>query len=199
MATKKIIIATRNKGKAKEFEELFQAYGYEIETLLDHPEIPDIPETGNTFKENAYEKAATLAERLETIVLADDSGLEVDALDGAPGIYSARYAGEHGNDEKNNEKLLKDLEEINTQNRAANFICSLVLVGPGKEPLMVEGKVYGEILEEPRGNNGFGYDPLFYLPEKGKSMAELSSAEKNRISHRAKAIQQLEAHLDGWL
>ncbi len=199
MATKKIIIATRNKGKAKEFEGLFQAYGYAIETLLDHPEIPDIPETGNTFKENAYEKASVLAKELETIVLADDSGLEVDALDGAPGIYSARYAGEHGNDQKNNQKLLQELKELETENRDANFICSLVLVGPDKEPLFVEGKVYGRILKEPRGENGFGYDPLFYIPEKEKTMAELTSEEKNKISHRAKAIQQLEAHLDEWL
>lgn len=197
--TKKIIIATGNKGKAREFQALFQSYGYEIETLLDHPEIPDIPETGDTFKENAYQKASILSEHLGTIVLADDSGLEVDALDGAPGIYSARYAGKHGNDEKNNEKLLKDLKELNTTNRAANFICSLVLVGPGRDPLFVEGKAYGMILEEPRGENGFGYDPLFYVPEEGKTMAELSSAEKNKLSHRAKAIQQLEKHLDDWL
>lgn len=197
--TKKIIIATGNKGKVKEFEELFYSYGYEIETLLDHPEIPDIPETGETFQENAYQKASFLSEHLGTIVLADDSGLEVDALDGAPGIYSARYAGEHGNDKKNNEKLLKDLKELNTSNREANFICSLVLVGPEREPLFVEGKVYGTILEEPRGENGFGYDPLFYVAEKDKSMAELSSAEKNTMSHRAKAIQELEKHLDEWL
>ena len=197
--SKKIIIATGNKGKAKEFEDLFHTYGYEIETLLDHPEIPDIPETGETFQENAYQKASFLSEHLGTIVLADDSGLEVDALDGAPGIYSARYAGEHGNDKKNNEKLLKDLKELNTSNREANFICSLVLVGPEREPLFVEGKVYGTILEEPRGENGFGYDPLFYVAEKDKSMAELSSAEKNTMSHRAKAIQELEKHLDEWL
>lgn len=197
--TKKIIIATGNKGKAKEFQELFHAYGYEIETLLDHPEVADIPETGATFQENAYQKASFLSEHLGAIVLADDSGLEVEALDGAPGIYSARYAGEHGNDKKNNEKLLKDLKEIKTTNRNANFICSLVLVGPNREPLFVEGKVYGTILEEARGEQGFGYDPLFYVPEKEKSMAELSSAEKNKISHRAKAIQQLEKHLDEWL
>ncbi len=199
MTAKKIIIATRNKGKAAEFEELFQAFGYEIETLLDHPEIPDIPETGHTFKENAYEKASVLSEHLQTIVLADDSGLEVDALEGAPGIYSARYAGEHGNDQKNNEKLLRDLGELETEDRSANFICSLVLVGPNKEPLFVEGKVYGTILEEPRGENGFGYDPLFYVPEKGKTMAELPSEEKNKISHRAQAIQELKDHLEGWL
>lgn len=197
--SKKIIIATGNIGKAKEFEDLFHTYGYEIETLLDHPEIPDIPETGETFQENAYQKASLLSEHLGTIVLADDSGLEVDALDGAPGIYSARYAGEHGNDNKNNEKLLKDLREVNTTNRDANFICSLVLVGPKREPLFVEGKVYGTILEEPRGENGFGYDPLFYVPEKDKSMAELTSDEKNKISHRAKAIQELKKHLNEWL
>lgn len=197
--TKKIIIATGNKGKAREFEDLFQAYGYEIETLLDHPEIPDIPETGDTFQENAYQKASFLSEHLGSIVLADDSGLEVNALDGAPGIYSARYAGEHGNDKKNNKKLLKDLKELDATNRDANFICSLVLIGPEREPLFVEGKIYGTILEEVRGEHGFGYDPLFYVPEKGKTMAELTSSEKNDISHRAKAIQQLEKYLSEWL
>lgn len=199
MASKKIVIATKNKGKAKEFEKLFLSFGYEIETLFDYPNIPDIPETGETFQENAFQKADALSKLLDTIVLADDSGLEVDALDGAPGIYSARYAGEHGNDQKNNEKLLKDLKEINTENRRANFHCSLVLVGPNRESLYVEGKVYGTILEVPRGENGFGYDPLFYLPEQGKTMAELSDEEKNKISHRAQAIQQLKNDLEDWL
>ena len=189
--TKKIIIATGNKGKVKEFEELFYSYGYEIETLLDHPEIPDIPETGETFLENAYQKASFLSEHLGKIVLADDSGLEVDALDGAPGIYSARYAGEHGNDKKNNEKLLKDLKELNTSNREANFICSLVLVGPEREPLFVEGKVYGTILEEPRGENGFGYDPLFIPEGYDKTFSQMGIDEKNKISHRYRALNAL--------
>lgn len=199
MTNKSIIIATKNKGKAKEFESLFEKYGYGVKTLLDYPEIEDVPETGSTFEENARQKAEAISRMLNTIVLADDSGLEVDALNGAPGIYSARFAGEHGNDEKNNKKLLEELKEIPEDRRTANFHCSLVLVAPDKEVLAVEGKVHGYILDEPRGTHGFGYDPLFYVPEKKKSMAELPSSEKNEISHRAKAIKQLEEHISSWL
>jgi XTP/dITP diphosphohydrolase len=199
MPNKTIIIATKNEGKAEEFFRIFNEYGYAIKTLLDYPEIPDVPETGRTFKENALQKAKTISERLNTIVLADDSGLEVDALNGQPGIYSARYAGEHGNDQKNNEKLLNALSKTPSDKRGANFHCSLVIVGPNKKPLHVTGIVKGQILTEPRGTNGFGYDPLFYLPEYGKTMAELNSQEKNKISHRAKAIEQLKIYLNEWL
>ena len=196
---KTIIIATHNKGKAKEFKSLFKEYGYAIKTLHDYPEIDEVPETGDTFDENALQKASAISEELGTIVLADDSGLEVDALNGQPGIYSARYSGEHGNDQKNNEKLLKELENIKEEDRTANFHCSLALVGPGKEPLFVEGNIEGRILFEPQGENGFGYDPLFYIPTLKRSMAELSNEEKNKISHRAKAIENLRDHLDEWL
>lgn len=196
---KTIIIATRSEGKTKEFQDLFSQYGYTIKTLLDFPELEDVPETGSTFAENAYQKAAAISEELNTIVLGDDSGLEVDALDGKPGIYSARFAGEHGNDKKNNEKLLSELKGVPYADRAANFHCSLVMVGPNREPLYVEGKVNGYILEEPRGEHGFGYDPLFYLPTLKQTMAELPSAKKNEISHRAQAIDKLKNHLDEWL
>lgn len=194
-----IIIATSNEGKAREFKELFTSYGYEIKTLLDFPEIGDVPETGNTFAENAFQKASAISKELNTIVLADDSGLEVDVLNGKPGIYSARFAGEHGNDEKNNKKLLAALEGLPLEERTANFHCSLVMVGPDKEPLHVEGEVDGQILEEERGRHGFGYDPLFYLPELDQTMAELPSEQKNKISHRARAIEKLKEHLDEWL
>lgn len=196
---KTIIIATKNEGKAKEFKQLFHQYGYKIKTLLDFPEMTDVEETGSKFSENAYQKAATISEKLNTIVLADDSGLEVDALNGLPGIYSARFAGEHGNDQKNNEKLLAELKDVPEEKRTANFHCSLVLAGPGRDPLFVEGKVHGRILFEPRGAHGFGYDPLFYVPELERSMAELPAEEKNKISHRAKAIKELENHLSDWL
>ena len=162
MKNKTIIIATKNEGKAKEFIKLFKKYGYEVKTLLDFPDIPDVPETGSTFKENALQKATAISEQLNTIVLADDSGLEVDALNGRPGIYSARFAGEHGNDEKNNEKLINEMKEIPKEKRTANFHCSLVLVGPDKDPLHVVGEVNGYILDVPQGTHGFGYDPLFY-------------------------------------
>lgn len=199
MKNKTMIIATKNEGKAKEFVNMFKDYDYEVKTLLDFPDIPDIPETGSTFKENAFQKASAISERLNTIVLADDSGLEVDALNGQPGIYSARYAGEHGNDEKNNGKLINNLKDTPEDKRSANFHCSLVLVGPNKEPLHVIGKVDGYILNEPRGTHGFGYDPLFYLPELDKTMAELDNHEKNKISHRARAIEKLKGRLDEWL
>lgn len=199
MTNKTIIIATNNKGKAKEFKSLFAEYGYKIKTLHDFPEIRDVEETGNTFYENALQKATFISQALDTIVLADDSGLEVDALDGAPGIYSARFAGEHGNDQKNNKKLLEELKNTPEEERTANFHCSLVLVRPDKEPLHVVGTVDGLILQEPTGDNGFGYDPLFFVPELDKSMAELTSDQKNAISHRAQAIIKLRDHLDEWL
>lgn len=196
---KTIIIATQNEGKAKEFKEIFNNLGYDIKTLLDFPEIGDIPETGSSFLENALQKATAISNKFHAIVLADDSGLEVDALDGAPGIYSARYAGEHGNDEKNNGKLLKELKYVPYEDRTARFHCSLVLVGPSRDSLAVKGEVEGIILNEARGTNGFGYDPLFYIPEMKKSMGELTSEEKNSISHRAIAIKELEKHLADWL
>lgn len=194
-----IIIATKNEGKAKEFKELFNRYGYQIKTLVDFPEIEDVPETGSTFAENAYQKAAAISKKLNTIVLADDSGIEVDALDGKPGIYSARFAGEHGNDAANNEKLLAELKGLPAEERKANFHCSLVILGPDRDTLSVEGKVHGRILKEGQGAHGFGYDPLFYMEDLNKTMAELTSEEKNAISHRAKALVKLEEQLDDWL
>ena len=196
---KTIIIATKNQGKAKEFKKIFNAYGYQVKTLLDYPNIKEVPETGETFAENAFQKASTISSELNTIVLADDSGLEVDALGGRPGIYSARFAGEHGNDAKNNQKLVEVLKNIPEEDRGANFHCSLVLAGPDREPLFVEGQAFGQILDVGRGENGFGYDPLFYIPELDKTMAELTSEEKNEISHRARAIKKLQKHLDNWL
>lgn len=194
-----VVIATRNKGKAKEFEALFSERGYEIKTLLDYPEIDEVEETGTTFNENALLKAETIAKELNTLVVADDSGLIVDALYGQPGIYSARYAGEEKNDAKNNAKLLNELADTPKNKRQAAFHCSLALAEPGKESLVIEGELKGHIAEVPRGLNGFGYDPLFYLPDKEKTMAELSQEDKNKISHRAKALMKLDTVLDDWL
>jgi len=196
---KTIVIATRNEGKAKEFEALFNKKGYQIVTLLDFPNIEDVEETGTTFNENALLKAETIAEKLSTLVLADDSGLVVDALHGQPGVYSARYAGKEKNDAKNNAKLLNELADYNENQRQAHFHCSLALAHPDKKSLVIEGRLDGEIAGVPRGENGFGYDPLFYLPEKGRTLAECSQAEKNQISHRADALKKLEQHLDDWL
>jgi len=197
--TKTIVIATRNKGKASEFEALFNKKGYAVQTLLDYPEVSDIEETGITFQENALLKAETIAEQFETLVLADDSGLKVKALHGQPGVYSARYAGEEKNDAKNNAKLLNELADVKDEDRTAVFHCSLALAMPGKNSLVVDGEVSGKIIGIPRGENGFGYDPLFYLEDKKKTMAELTEEEKNKISHRAVALENLESVFDDWL
>lgn len=199
MKEKEILIATRNLGKAKEFEEMFQAQGYTIKTLLDYPEVPDVEETGVTFEENARLKAETIAKEFNTIVLADDSGLKVDALNGQPGVYSARYAGEMKSDAANNAKLLHELYDVPQEKRTGQFHCTLVLAAPNKESLVVVGELPGEIAAIPRGDNGFGYDPLFFVPEFGKTVAEMSPEEKNQISHRAKAINQLVTDFKQWM
>lgn len=196
---KEVIIATKNPGKAREFEHIFAPRGVAVRTLLDFPEIPDVDETGKTFEENATLKAEAVAKRLNRIVIGDDSGLMVDALDGRPGIYSARYAGEPKNDQANTEKLLKELKGVPEEKRSARFYCALAVAIPNQETLTVSGTCEGMILEEQRGANGFGYDPVFYLPEKGLAMAELSKDEKNVISHRANALKKLDVILDSIL
>ncbi|RHH70994.1 MULTISPECIES: ribonuclease PH [Vagococcus] len=194
-----LLIATKNEGKAKEFVELFKSRGYQIKTLLDFPEIEDIEETGKTFEENARLKAEGIANQLNCLVLADDSGLKVDALGGQPGVYSARYAGERKSDAANNAKLLHELTDVPMEERTAQFHCTLVLSEPGKESLVVSGELPGVIGRIPRGDNGFGYDPLFIIPETDKTMAEMTSEEKNQISHRAKALKELDKKIDAWL
>lgn len=194
-----IIIATRNPGKAKEFQALFGEKGYQVKTLLDYPELPDVEETGQTFEENARLKAETIAELLKRPVLADDSGLMVAALNGMPGIYSARFAGEPTRDAANNAKLLHELTGIPAEKRQATFHCTLVFAAPSKASLVVEGQWQGQIGTIPRGDNGFGYDVLFYLPELGKTAAELPSEMKNKISHRAQAVAKLKDRWEQWL
>lgn len=193
---KEVIIATKNRGKAKEFESMFKSKGFQVKTLLDYPEIGEIEETGSTFEENAVLKAETVSKQLGKMVIADDSGLIVDVLDGRPGIYSARYAGEEKNDEANMDKVLKELEGVRDNERTARFYCSLAVAFPNRPTLLFSGTCEGLILKERRGTNGFGYDPIFYVVEKGKAMAELSPEEKNLISHRANALRKLEEQLD---
>ncbi|UJF14647.1 XTP/dITP diphosphatase [Jeotgalibaca sp. MA1X17-3] len=196
---KKILIATRNKGKAKDFSLLLEPKGYIIETLLDYPEVLDVEETGYTFEENARLKAETISKEFGLPVLADDSGIIVDALEGQPGVYSARFAGPQKSDSANNAKVLAMLGEMNHVSRTAHFHCTLVLSRPEKESLVVEGVIEGEIAKFPSGNNGFGYDPLFYIPELGKTMAELTDQEKSEISHRAVAMKKLNEKIDLWM
>lgn len=199
-----IVIATKNKGKVSEFAHAFAKLGIEVKSLLDYPAIPEIIEDGNSFLANAKIKAKTTGDALGIPVLADDSGLTVDALEGEPGIYSARYAGEWATDEQNNEKLIKELlqkgallseQPLPDGTRLlspAQFRCALVLYLPQtKQFIESEGAVHGQIMERARGNGGFGYDPLFFVHELGCSMAELSKEEKEKISHRGEALKQL--------
>ncbi|MEK3954177.1 XTP/dITP diphosphatase [Psychrobacillus sp. FSL K6-1464] len=188
---KQIIIATKNRGKAKDFEALFNPLGYEVKTLHDVAEEMDIEETGTTFEENALLKATSLANHLQSMVIADDSGLEIDALDGRPGIYSARYAGEEKSDEANIDKALKELEGTKESERTARFVCAIAVASPNKEPFTVRGTCEGFIGTERKGTNGFGYDPIFYVPSEQKMMAELTAEQKGAISHRGTAIKKL--------
>ncbi|KFZ42437.1 XTP/dITP diphosphatase [Anoxybacillus flavithermus] len=188
---KRMIIATKNKGKFIEFQQLFAKKGIELFSLLDYDDIPDVEETGTTFAENAILKAKTIANIFHEMVIADDSGLIVDALDGEPGVYSARYAGEGKNDQANIEKVLKKLQGVPFEHRTARFHCTLAVAKPNGEVTTVDGVCEGYITEEPIGENGFGYDPIFFVPEKQRTMAQLTKEEKNEISHRAKALQHL--------
>ena len=187
----KIVLASRNKKKKAELQTLLSQYIENIEILsLDDVGIfGEIEEDGETFEENALIKARAAVES-GYIGVGDDSGLMVDALGGAPGVYSARYAGDHGNDEANNELLLKNLED--KDDRSARFVCCIACVFPDKygfEPIVVKGFAEGQILRERQGNGGFGYDPLFYFPQFGKTLAEVTPEEKNSISHRGNAIK----------
>lgn len=195
---KELIVATKNKGKIKEFEEIFAQKGIVVQSLLDYPMVPDIEETGTTFAENAALKAEEMAKFFKKPVIADDSGLIVDALDGRPGVYSARYAGLEKSAAKNNEKVLKELEGVPQEKRTARFFCAIAVAFPDGETRIFEGSCEGVIAEKPVGENGFGYDPIFYIPEFGKTMAQLPSETKNQISHRAKAIKKLAEQWD-WL
>ncbi|WHY76379.1 XTP/dITP diphosphatase [Neobacillus sp. WH10] len=193
---KEVIIATKNPGKAREFEHIFASRGIKVLTLLDFSEIPEVEETGTTFEENAILKAEAVSQALNKMVIGDDSGLMVDTLEGRPGIFSARYAGEPKNDQNNTDKVLSELQGVPEGERSARFYCALAVAIPGQETWTVSGTCEGRILEERRGTNGFGYDPVFYVPEKGLAMAELSSDEKSNISHRANALKKLDVIID---
>lgn len=195
----KILIATKNPGKAREYRKFFEPKGFEVITLLDldKNEIPEINENGKTFAENAMIKANALMKATNTTVLADDTGLCVDALDGAPGIYSARYAGDH-DDAANRKKLLEELKGVPEEKRTAHFHTSIVVVHPHKEPLEVSGEAYGRILESEHGTGNFGYDSLFYSDDLKKSFAEATVDEKNSVSHRGNAVRKLMNEFDNW-
>lgn len=189
---KQIVIATKNRGKAKEFKDFFASYGIHARSLLElDDDLPSVAETGSTFKENAALKAEQIAQQLSTPVLADDSGLEIDALGGKPGIFSARYAGEPTDDCANNSKVLSQLKGVPTNERTARFVCVLALAIPEQDTVFRTGFCEGKITTEPKGQHGFGYDPIFIPDGYSKTMAELTAEEKNRISHRSKAMKKL--------
>lgn len=194
-----VIVATQNAGKAKEFARLFEPLGITVKTLLDYPELPDVEETGETFAENALLKADSAARLTGKPAIADDSGLVIDALNGRPGVYSARYAGIEKNDRANNEKVLAELQDVPADERGARFACVLAVVFPDdREPLFANGYCEGTIAFEETGENGFGYDPLFIPEGYAVTMAQISPEEKNTISHRAKALHNLQALLPEW-
>ncbi len=190
---KEIVIASKNEHKIVEISNILTPLGYKVLSLFDFDDFPEIIEDGDSFKENALIKAKTLALHLNKTVIADDSGLEVFALNNEPGIYSARYAGINKSYSDNNELLLKNLENIS--NRKARFVTSMCVYYMDKDPIFVEDYLYGEISREYVGDNGFGYDPIFYVPHLNKNLAELSLEEKNKISHRALCLKQLIKYL----
>lgn len=188
------LLATSNRHKAGEVAAILHECGggdIELRTLADYPHVPPIREDGTTFAENARIKALAASEATGEPTVADDSGLVVDALGGEPGIHSARYAGEHATDADRIAKVLDAMRDAPWERRTARFICALALARNGKIAAEVEGRCEGFIAFEPRGADGFGYDPIFFLPEYGKTIAELGAAVKNRISHRARALRAL--------
>ena len=191
----KVLVASNNKGKLKEFNKILGELGIECISMNDAGIDIDVEETGTTFLENAKIKAEAIYKIAKIPTVSDDSGLCVDALGGEPGVYSARYAGEHGNDEKNNEKLLANLKNIPSEKRTARFMSVVYLVLDDNTAISAQGTAEGFIIDEPKGENGFGYDPIFFSPTLGKTFAQASVEEKNAISHRGSALRELKRKL----
>lgn len=192
----KLFFATGNKNKVKEFRALTEGMELEIVSMTDYPDFVSPPETGTTFQENARIKARSACEYTGLPSLADDSGLVVEALNGAPGVYSARYSGENATAEENNEKLLVEMANIPEEQRNAYFCAVFCLSLPDGRDIFSEGRVEGRILSDYRGHEGFGYDPLFFVTETGRGMAEMTMAEKNKISHRSRAFDGMRTALN---
>jgi len=190
-----LLIATRNRGKLKEIQRLLAGCDIVVRGLETYDGLPEVVEDGDTFEANARKKAATMARLTGCLALADDSGLTVRALGGKPGIFSARYAGEKATDADNNRKLLNDMADVPVGQRQAAFHCVMALCSPSGACRLFEGRLDGEILLQPRGEGGFGYDPLFMVPSYGCTLAELPLDVKNRISHRGLALKKLINHL----
>ncbi len=195
----KIIIASHNEHKIKEFIPLLEPFGFEVTSLLELNDHQEIIEDGDTFEANALIKAKSIAEKYQAYALADDSGLVVPAIGNEPGIYSARYSGEPKDDHRNNLKLLERMTGLEGDQRKAHFVSHLVVYAPNGDYLSVEGKAEGQILEALQGDEGFGYDPLFYYPPAKQTFAQMPLDEKNKVSHRRRAIDQLQQSLPTWL
>jgi len=199
---KKLILASNNKGKIDEIKKLLSNMKVEVFSLKEIGIDIDVVEDGETFEENAKKKCSEIYKELirrkekNFIVMADDSGLEVEFLNNEPGVYSARYAGEHGNDKKNNEKLILNLKDVPYKERKARFICQLALINENNEYRGVTASVEGYILEEEKGRDGFGYDPLFYYEPLGKTFSEMTMEEKNKISHRGIALEKMKKTIE---
>jgi len=191
----KLIVASKNDGKIKEIKKILDGLPFEIISMKEAGIDTDIIEDGTSFEENAALKAQAVFNLTGNMVIADDSGLEIDFLNGAPGVFTSRFAGESTAQGEKNKKIIYLLEGIEPQYRKARFVCSIAFVSE-KVKFTVTGSVEGQISEKPKGDNGFGYDPIFYVPEYGKTFAELPESVKNRISHRAKALHKLRKELD---
>ncbi len=192
----KIVFATKNEGKVKEIKEMLEGMDIDLISLNHYNHVPEISEDGKSFFENAFKKAKIVSEFTGENVLADDSGLSVDILNGSPGIYSARYAGDEATDEENNNKLLANLKDVSPQKRTASFFCALVLYNKDGNYNYFEGRWDGQIIDERRGENGFGYDPIFFVPELKLTAAELPALIKNKVSHRGQAFARLKQVLE---
>jgi len=193
--TQKLLLATNNRGKVREYQSLLGNIPFRLVTPADEGITTVVAETGKTFQENAGLKAETLAAESRLFTIADDSGLEVDALGGVPGVLSARYAGENATDADRIDYLLSKMKDVPEGERSARFKCVIALAEPGGKTEYFSGECRGFITLQPAGKEGFGYDPVFFVPELGKTMAEISPEEKNRISHRAKAVEKARRYL----
>ena len=195
---REIVVATKNQGKLREIRNLLEDLGFKVTSLADYPHAPEIIEDGKTFAQNAIKKAATIAFYTKKLVMGEDSGIEIKALHNRPGIYSARYSGENATDKKNNLKLLRELKNVPMKKRQARYRCFMALMDPKGFLKVVSGSCSGFIETRYRGKNGFGYDPLFFVPRYKKTFGELDPAIKAKISHRAKALEKVKKALQGY-
>ncbi len=192
-----MIFATMNQGKLKEVQEVLVGLPIELLSLRDYPRIPEVIEDGLTFAENALKKARAVFQATGLTTLADDSGLCVDALEGRPGVFSARYAGQGASDEENYKKVLEEMKHVPEAARSAHFVCVLALVEPNGQETVFEGSCLGKITREPRGDKGFGYDPIFFFEPMAVTFAQIDSAAKSIVSHRGKALREFAAYMRG--